>query len=345
MQLESLNPSAFLLTAGDTNRNASAEIIQPKHRQNWWGRTVREPMVHFVLAGSLIFAGAYYFEHIHRNASQLIIVDAAIKDRLAKLYTLQLGTQPTSEQLDQLLETYVHDEVLYREALALGLDQGDEIIRRRLVQKMGFIQSDLNIAEQPSEVDLQRYYTQHRSDFSEPNRISFEQLYFSADVDGDAAAYQRAENALRKSGDATPNSSTDYSSLLPLYQQKTHDELERLFGATPIVDRLTSAEPGHWVGPVRSGYGWHIVRVTKKTTAVVPSFDSVRERVLAAVNLARKEESNRRSFSELLSHYTIDRQDLKQKDISAQATNAVKAKPSDDSTTYSVNAQSSDVVL
>jgi hypothetical protein len=271
-------------------------------------RLLRDPMLHFIVAGALIFGVTQLVAQYRDHSARTIVVDDALRTRLGKLYTLQLGATPTDAQLAGLIDTYVHDEVLYREALALGLDQGDEIIRRRLVQKMGFLQSDLIIATDPDEQTLRAYYQQHSAQFAEPAKVSFQQYFFGGDEADRDVGYRRAVQALAKlnGGSDAPAIPVGNSPLAAEYQQLDRAALTRLFGATPIVDAVLQAAAGEkWQGPFQSGYGWHLVRVEQRDEPAAPPFESVRTAVAEAVRAQQKEENNRRSFEQLRARYNV----------------------------------------
>lgn len=261
----------------------------------------REPMVHFLLAGALIFGATHAIETYRDRSAHTIVVDAPLRDRLARLYTLQLGNTPTGAQLEQLVDSYVRDEILYREAIALGLDKGDEIVRRRLVQKMGFLQSDLIIAGDPDEATLRAYFAAHPAQFALPATVDFEQRFFDGDS---AAAYGRAQQALQQlNGGAAVDG--DRAPVAAQYRGLDRIGLSRVFGATPIVDELLQGGTGTWRGPFQSGYGWHLVRVDRRDAPHAPPFDSVRDAVADAVRAQQKEDNNRASFDRLRARYDV----------------------------------------
>jgi hypothetical protein len=261
-------------------------------------------MLHFIVAGSLIFGVTQLIAAYRDQSARTIVVDDALRSRLGKLYALQLGAAPTDAQLTGLVETYVHDEVLYREALALGLEHGDEIIRRRLVQKMGFLQSDLIIAADPDEQSLRAFHERHPAQFAEPARIDFQQYFFGGD---EADGYRHAAQALAQlqAGSGTPAIAADRSPLAAGYRALDRAGLTRLLGATPIVDALLQAPVGKWQGPLQSGYGWHLARVGRRDEPVAPPFEAVRAAVAEVVRAQQKEENNRRSFEQLRARYDV----------------------------------------
>lgn len=277
------------------------------HRNGFLQFLRREPMVHFLAAGALIFAATHFIGEYRDRSAHTIVVDAALRDRLQKLYALQLGSTPTDAQLTQLVDSYVHDEILYREGLALGLDKGDEIVRRRLIQKMGFLQSDLVIAEDPDDAALRSYYRDHAAQFAAPAKVGFEQRFFGGDAADSAASYQRAVRALALLNGGTRESDigADRSPLAARYRELDRDDVVRLFGETPIVDEVLKGAVGAWRGPFQSGYGWHLMRVLERDEPQAPSFESARDTVAEAVRAQQKEDNNRASFAQLRARYDV----------------------------------------
>jgi hypothetical protein len=146
---------------------------------------LREPLLHFLVAGSLLFGIAEGIEHY--RSQYRITVSAEDRTRIAETYRQQYGSVPGDQELDTLLRNFVKEEILYREAVALGLDRGDEIVRRRLAQKITFLQQDLGLLETPTEDELRNYYAAHRDLYTERPRRSLTQIYFSPDAGGDDA--------------------------------------------------------------------------------------------------------------------------------------------------------------
>jgi hypothetical protein len=265
-----------------------------------------EPFVHFLVAGALIFGAA---ELIERHRSQYrIVVSAEDRTRIAESYRQQYGSLPGKSQLETLLRNFVKEEILYREALALGLDRGDEIVRRRLAQKITFLQQDLALLDEPSDSELEGFYESHAELYTEKPRRSFTHIYFSPDTGGDRAARARAERELLfvtdghearspERGDAFPGS-TDLVDV-------DRDVVERLFGRSELEDAVFAAPVGQWSGPYRSGFGWHLVRVTSEQPARTLPYDEVRERVRQNYDDSRRGALNQAAFDELASKYQV----------------------------------------
>src|SRR5579859_7747431 len=122
-------------------------------------RWATEPVVHFVLVGLVLFVAGDMYQR-HATEHRIVITSRRI-EQLANAYRLQFGTRPDSGTLATLVSRDIHDEILYRQGLDLALDQGDEIVRRRIVQKMQFVMEDLDAPPAPSDTALRRYYDAH----------------------------------------------------------------------------------------------------------------------------------------------------------------------------------------
>src|SRR5262249_35840153 len=162
-------------------------------------------------------------------------------DRLSSLYRVQFGAAPGVAQLQVIVDDYIDDEVLYREALRLGLAEDDEIVRRRLIQKLEFLRRD-SFSTSPSSAELRAYYNAHPDQFTTPARASFTQVFFSADHGGSNRALERAREARANWLTRFEIPEGDASSLEPEYSALTRGEVVRLFGESGLVD-AAFAEP------------------------------------------------------------------------------------------------------
>lgn len=164
-------------------------------------KILREPLLHFMVLGALVYLAARQFD----GESDRYRIDAGPEQRarIATTYQQQYGVPPTERQLQYLLDQYVRSEILFREGLALGLDRDDEIVRRRVVQKIEFLNEDV-AAIDVDDAQLERFFASHQSRYVLPASVSFRQVFFSADVNGEADARHRAETALIASRGASP---------------------------------------------------------------------------------------------------------------------------------------------
>lgn len=248
-------------------------------------RLLREPLLHFVLLGSLLFAAFRLVAPGDGPSSARIDVTLDQVTRMTRLFQSQWGRPPTPAELKGMVEADVREEVLYREALAMGLDRDDEIVRRRMAQKMEFLSEDVAGAHEPTEDELRAWYDRHAGRFAEPRRVSFRHLFFSPDRRGPRAEADAARALVRLAGrseDAPIAASlADPFMFQNYYRDQTDESLKREFGVS-FARALDTLPEGHWTGPVESGLGWHLVFVD----AVIPGRPLPLEAVLPQVREA-----------------------------------------------------------
>lgn len=270
-------------------------------------RIAAEPLTHFVIFGILLFVASRFYEEQH-NVFDIVVTPRHVA-QLARTYALQYGTPPDARTLEGLVARDVHDEILFRQGTALGLDQDDEIVRRRVVQKMQFLMQDLNAPAEPSEAALRDYFRAHAARYVTAPRATFSHIYFSTDRAGDAQARARAVLAKLP---ATMHRAPDLGDPFPdLYDFAAYEPLQvqRLFGRTPLSDAVFSAPPGRWSGPYRSGYGWHLIYVDARQAPALPPFTGVRDQVRSDYLQDAQDSANRIAFDDLAKRFTIVRQD------------------------------------
>lgn len=270
---------------------------------------LREPLLHFTLGGALLFlAYHHYAPRPPASASKEIIVTeaniAAFRNKL-----VQLNNRPLSEaQLADLVHEYVDTEVLYREAIALGLDTGDLVVRRRMEQKMRFLIEDTTRLAPASDAELASYLEAHRADFDEAARVRLSQVFVSRDLHGDRSdalvAKLRADLIARG---ATPEQAAQVGDSFPAgfdFDLLSERELVRYFGAqfAAAVMRLPEA---HWSEPIASTHGLHLVWVQEQRPVRLVTLDAVRERVRYAYDEERRASTNARRMEELRGRYHI----------------------------------------
>lgn len=280
--------------------------VSAETRASSWRRLLREPLLHFVLIGAAIFVAAHWIEERKRDAQAHVVVDGGLEQRLASLYRAQFGVAPTAAQQRVIVDDYLDDEVLYREALRLGLDQDDEIIRRRLIQKLEFLQRDAVTNANPSPTELQSFYDRHAEQFSIGPRVSFVQVYFNPDKGGDARALARAREARAQWQARGELGDGDVSSLDNEYSGVTREDATRVFGSSELVTALFSQAPGEWSEPVRSGYGWHLVKVIAIDPAHALPFDQVLPDVRGAYLSDAAARDRRQRLDALRAQYHLD---------------------------------------
>lgn len=219
-------------------------------RPGWTG----EPLVHFLIAGAVIFAFFAWRGEEVDPASRTISVDREQQAQIALGFERMMQRPPTDAELDGQIERYVRDEVLYREALRLGLDRDDAVVRRRLAQKMDMLASARAETEQPSAKVLRAWYDAHPERFADETRYTFDQLWFDSEISARSAMGKvHSAKDWRRLGQAI--------SLPPSLTGEARDEVLARFGEQ-FLTAIDLLEPGEqWQGPVRSGFGWHLVHL------------------------------------------------------------------------------------
>jgi hypothetical protein len=268
----------------------------------------REPFFQFLALGVLLFAVSEYLE-ARANFARIDITRVQVEG-IKNNYRLQYGASPTAEQLNALVDQFIKEEVFYHEALRLKLDRDDEIIRRRLVQKYEFLQQDLGTPKDPSEADLHAFYQLHRKNYEIPERLTFSHVFFSVDRSNDDEARARAERVLAalnhhatrgpEYGDAFPGA-FDFAGATPT-------QIRRAFGSSALSDEVFKIMPGHWAGPFRSGFGWHLVYVAEHEPTGIAGYEDAREAVRRDYVDAQRGTHNAEALENLKKHFVIVRE-------------------------------------
>lgn len=273
-------------------------------------RLLKEPLIHFLLIGAVLFAG-YRFLHPERGpavSSREIQLSLDDLSQLAVLFQSQWKRDPTPEEIERLVEQKVQSEVLYREALALGLEKNDEIVKRRMAQKMQFLAEDVAAAREPSLEELKAWHGQHPEIFALPKRLSFRHLYFSPDQRGTRARADAGALLPRLAGQPEdvrlPESSSDPFMFQEYYRDRAPDYLGKEFGP-PFAAALQKLPEHSWQGPIESGFGWHLVYVDTVVPGRVPAFEEIETEVRTAWLAEQKAQAWEKSYREMRAKYTV----------------------------------------
>jgi hypothetical protein len=271
-------------------------------RQRW----LREPLLHFLLLGVLLFVLFEWLGGDTGPMSNRITVSQAQVQQFAASFTKIWQRPPTGEELKGLVDDYVREEIAYREAVAMGLDRDDTIIRRRMRQKLEFLVEDAASATPPTEVELQAYLDAHPETFRLEPRVAFRQAYVDPSAGSDAPA--RARALLDRLQDAGPEASLDglgdpimLEAEVPLLRQ---DEVARLFG-DEFAAQLVTLQPGRWQGPIESGYGLHLVMPREVVPGRALALDEARRDVERELLSQRRREQLAAMYDELLGKYSV----------------------------------------
>lgn len=263
-------------------------------------RLLREPLLYFLAAGAALF---FIGDVLGDDPNTRIVVSDAQRDRLAAQWRAQMGRPPSADELNALIEQWIREEIYYREAVAMGLDQDDVILRRRLAQKLTFLTEDLATAVPPGEAALQDYYAAHADRYRQAERFTFSHRFFSTERHDDARA--AALEALPPSGsEPAPG---DPFMLQSSYVERSTREIAQLFGRE-FAAALPTLPLETWSEPVPSAYGWHLVRVDARRPARQLAYPEVAERVLTDYLQTRREQANEAQFAALRARYQVVRE-------------------------------------
>lgn len=251
----------------------------------------REPLVHFLAIGAGFFLLWHFLGDKRTAQPERILITPGHVERLAQQWTRTHLRPPSAEELAGLIEQEIDEEILYREAVALGLDRDDLVIRKRLAVKMEFLTDDLAAAAVPTDEQLQTFLNQHPDKFNVEPLTSFAQVYVNRSQRGEQAL-REAERLLALLHSGT---SSDWQTLgdpLPLpgeFEAASGTEVAKIFGRE-FSKKLSGLPVGRWSGPVESGYGLHLVLIRKRTAGRTPPLSEVRDAVLTEWRTAQRQE-------------------------------------------------------
>jgi len=270
-------------------------------------RILREPLVHFLALGALVFALFHLASDRGGSQEGRIVVTAGKIEQLATGFSRTWRRAPTRRELDGLIEDHVREEVFYREALALGLDKDDSIVRRRMQQKLEFMAGDTSVLASPTDRDLQAWLDLHPDKFRVEAGVAFSQIYFKSGREGEnaqAAASRTLAQLDRRQGRFDPGELGDATALPREMALSSVDEIARVFG-DDFARQVARLEPGRWSGPVPSGYGWHLVRVGERSEGGSKALAEVREAAQREWLAARNKELVDSTYARLRGKYSI----------------------------------------
>jgi len=272
-------------------------------------RLLREPLIHFLLIGAALF-GIYHFAQPDGAFAPSRQIQLSLDElaQLALLFQSQWRRAPTPDEFNRMVENKVQGEILYREALAMGLDKDDEIVKRRMAQKMQFLAEDVAAAREPTTAELKSWFEKHSVMFGLPPRLSFRHLYFSPDRRG-VRAREDAAKALGKLAGQPEDAKTAAALADPFmfqdyYRDRAPEYLSKEFGSQFATD-VTQLAPGAWRGPVESGFGWHLVFVDTVVPGRVPAFEEIEPEVKTAWLAEQKALAWEKAYREMRAKYVV----------------------------------------
>jgi len=271
-------------------------------------RILKEPLLHFLLLAAGLFVLSDWFSATKASEERdTIVVSRQRVNGLALTFQRVWQRPPTPRELDGLVDDFIKEEVLYREALAMGLDRDDTLVRRRLRQKLEFVAEDLADAVEPTEDQLQKFLQEHPDSFRLQRRATFRHIYLNPEQRGKSLESDAQEllDALRDADETAHIEELGDPFLLPYDHQHLRErDIANQFGpefAAHLFDRDTGA----WTGPIESAYGIHLVLIQEKTAGRVPELGEVQEAVRRDWYAARRIASKDDFFQALRKKYKV----------------------------------------
>jgi peptidyl-prolyl cis-trans isomerase C len=287
-------------------RSSKKKLLKTNNQrvQRFW----REPLIHFFILGLSVFvlhAALDRKPDTAVNDPYLVEVSSADIEWLRTIFNKRMGREPTVQDLRGQVNHLIREQILSSEAVAMGLDEGDIIVRRRLAQKMEFLFKDLSAMTEPTEDDLRKYFFENRRKYETSPRVTFTQVYFSIDSRGVEGAKQAAQALIKEDGDPhrVPTLG-DVSILSPGCTQCSVNEIRNRFG-TDFAAAVKNLEPGSWNGPVKSAYGFHAVYIHERQNTKLPKFRDIIDRIKNDWMSAKREEYTLRVYGEIRSRYRV----------------------------------------
>jgi len=270
-------------------------------------KIIREPLFHFLLLGAAIFA-VYGLATRHKTDKPgEIVVTQGTLENLVTGFTRTWQRPPTEEELQGLLSDYIREEAAYREALALGLDRDDTIVRRRLRQKLEFLSDQLATRTEPGEAELQSFLQAHPELFQSEPLFSIRQIYFNPQLHGgnlhrDLA---RALEDLERAGSHANTADLGDPFLLERsFEDVSLSDVKKTFG-DHFASALAALRLAMWQGPIDSGYGAHLVFVAQRSESRLPALAEVRDQVRREWLDAKRKEATEKFYQAILSRYKV----------------------------------------
>jgi len=262
-----------------------------------------EPMLHFLLIGIALF-GAYRWVSPGDAGGRRIVITQGVVDDLVTQHVAARGREPSTNELNHLIESYVRDEILYREGVRLGLERDDIVVKRRVRQKIEMIAEEDASTRAPTEADLSAYLAANPARFVQPAILTFEQVFL-----GQSAAGPRVVHAVAVTHQALRNGADPVAlgkpTLLPYRMTLTPADLvARDFGPS-FAAALEKVPVGEWVGPIDSSFGAHYVRVSDRTPAVAPQLAAVRDHVVREWENDRRQRARNDAYAKMRGDYQV----------------------------------------
>jgi hypothetical protein len=273
-------------------------------------KILTNPIVYFFVLGFVVF-GLHSFLNMEKRAQEddpfMVEITSADIEWLRSSWESRMQRKPTPFELKGLVDSYIREEILAREAQTMGLDEEDTVIKRRLVQKLLFVFEDVAEAIEPTDEELREYARENQEKYVIPEAVSFTHVYFNPDKRRDVNRDAESTLARLQTGKTSSEEVFSLGDAIMLdssYRQLTRDGVTRVLGGV-FADALFALDGQGWQGPIGSSFGLHVVRIDDRTDARMPEFESVRERVRYDFMYDRKTEVVDEAYKSVKPRYTI----------------------------------------
>lgn len=272
-------------------------------------KILKEPLIYFFVLGFVVFGLHSFLNRTNQEGEDPYTVDVTSADIewIRASWEVRMKRQPTQQELQGLINRYIRDQILYREALAMDLDDRDFVIQRRLVQKLTFVFEDFAETLEPTDDELKKYMQVNQHKYRDPEMLSFTQVYFNPHKRKDAGEDAKAVLALLKKAKRTPEEAVAFGDTILLdasFRKKSLDQVARIFGKE-FADSLFATDGMGWQGPLRSTFGLHLVYLSDRKASRLPDFENIRSNVKYDFISSHKQEVIDNAYSALKSRYTV----------------------------------------
>lgn len=266
---------------------------------------LREPFVHFIVLGLGLFAAHGVWQKQIQKSERTIIVNPAEMERQAQIFATENRRQPSDNDLEGLLFAHIEEQVLMREAIRLGLNEDDTIIRRRLAQKMRFMIDDVSMPALPDRTALEAWFSENPSRFIRPETRSFEHIYLSPKNRADTVVAE-AEAILARGVSDDWTSVGEAFMTGRSFKTLAQPAVQRDFGTAFAQALFALPRSDAWQGPINSAFGVHLVRLTDVTPAYLPDFEDIQIEVEAVWLDEAKRAENTKALEDLIAKYKVE---------------------------------------
>ncbi len=273
-------------------------------------KIIKEPLVYFFVLGFIVF-GLHSFlnsENQDKNEDPFIVeITSADIEWIRSSWEARMKRQPTQQELQGLINRFIRDEILFREASAMDLDDRDLVIQRRLVQKLTFVFEDLAETIETTDDELKNYMRENQEKYRKPEMISFTQVYFNPGKRKDAMEEAKTVLARLKSEQSPPEEAVSLGDTIMIdssFRERSPDEVARILGRE-FADELFSIDKKGWQGPIESTFGLHLVYISDHIASQMPEFENIRENVKNDFMYDRKKKVIESAYNAVKSRYTI----------------------------------------